>query len=117
MLGCISNPKKKKTDKVRTKICLLSFRLSIYSICIFMYVQEHMSIQIHLLDLLQSYTPYNQQEKDFVEQIKLFISQHQNPTDRNLSVGHITTSAWIVDETRKHVLLTHHAKLNKRLQL
>lgn len=30
--------------------------------------------------------------------------------------GHITGSAWIVDTSRKYVLLTHHAKLNKWLQ-
>ena len=31
--------------------------------------------------------------------------------------GHITGSAWIIDATRHYVLLTHHAKLNKWLQL
>jgi 8-oxo-dGTP pyrophosphatase MutT (NUDIX family) len=30
--------------------------------------------------------------------------------------GHITGSAWIVDEDKSHVLLVHHAKLNKWLQ-
>lgn len=30
--------------------------------------------------------------------------------------GHITASAWIIDETREWALLTHHAKLNRWLQ-
>ena len=30
--------------------------------------------------------------------------------------GHITASAWIVDEEKKNALLVHHAKLNKWLQ-
>lgn len=30
--------------------------------------------------------------------------------------GHITASAWIVDESKTHALLVHHAKLNKWLQ-
>lgn len=30
--------------------------------------------------------------------------------------GHITGSVWIIDPTKKYVLLTHHAKLNKWLQ-
>jgi 8-oxo-dGTP pyrophosphatase MutT (NUDIX family) len=30
--------------------------------------------------------------------------------------GHLTGSAWIVDETSSHILLLHHAKLNKWLQ-
>lgn len=76
-----------------------------------------MSTRDHLLDLLKTYTPHNQKEQDFVEQIKLFVQSYENPTDRNLSVGHITTSARIVDESKCYVLLTHHGKLNKRLQL
>jgi 8-oxo-dGTP pyrophosphatase MutT (NUDIX family) len=30
--------------------------------------------------------------------------------------GHITASAWIVDEEKEHALLVHHAKLNRWLQ-
>jgi len=29
-----------------------------------------------------------------------------------LSAGHLTGSAWVVDENRSHTLLTHHAKLD-----
>lgn len=76
-----------------------------------------MSTHYHLLDLLKKYIPHNQKEQNFVEQIKLFVQSYENPTDRNLSVGHITTSARIVDESKTHALLTHHGKLNKRLQL
>ncbi len=37
--------------------------------------------------------------------------------ERTLLVGHVTASAWILDPTRTKVLLTHHKKLGKWLQL
>ena len=37
--------------------------------------------------------------------------------ERSLAMGHLTGSAWIVDEARKRTLLTHHRKLDKWLQL
>ncbi|HHJ81032.1 MAG TPA: NUDIX domain-containing protein, partial [Candidatus Tenderia electrophaga] len=35
----------------------------------------------------------------------------------SLSIGHITGSAWIIDQDRSHVLLTHHRKLDAWFQL
>ncbi|HBY64068.1 MAG TPA: NUDIX hydrolase, partial [Solibacterales bacterium] len=35
----------------------------------------------------------------------------------SLPAGHITGSAWVLDHGRTHVLLTHHQKLDKWLQL
>src|SRR4051812_47678787 len=46
----------------------------------------------------------------------LQILQQSACYDRENLPGHITGSSWIVDEARQHVLLTHHAKLNKWLQ-
>ncbi len=46
-----------------------------------------------------------------------FVWAHENCFDRSLLVGHVTGSAWIVDLDRTHVLLTHHRKLDKWLQL
>lgn len=46
----------------------------------------------------------------------LEILQQSECYERESLPGHITGSSWIVDEERKHVLLTHHAKLNKWLQ-
>jgi len=67
-----------------------------------------------LLDLLESYTPFPEEP---VDRLKAFI--HANPTcfDRELSIGHITGSAWILNPTRTHALLTHHHILDCWLQL
>lgn len=46
-----------------------------------------------------------------------FVETHPECAERSLVVGHLTGSAWIVDPTRRHVLLTHHRKLGKWLQL
>ena len=46
-----------------------------------------------------------------------FVETHPNCAERSLEVGHLTGSAWIVDTTRTRVLLTHHRKLGKWLQL
>ncbi len=46
-----------------------------------------------------------------------FVKQYPDCFERSLSVGHITGSAWIIDQERSHVLLTHHRKLNAWFQL
>lgn len=46
-----------------------------------------------------------------------FVESYPNCAERSLQVGHLTGSAWIVDTTRTRVLLTHHRKLGKWLQL
>lgn len=56
-------------------------------------------------------------EKAMAEATIEFIRAYPNCADRSLSVGHLTGSAWIVDRERRQVLLTHHRKLDKWLQL
>lgn len=46
-----------------------------------------------------------------------FIAQHPDCLHRTCLEGHLTASAWIVDATRTRVLLTHHRKLDRWLQL
>jgi len=45
-----------------------------------------------------------------------FVEEHADCLVRTCGPGHLTGSAWIVDATRRHVLLTHHRKLDKWLQ-
>ena len=52
-----------------------------------------------------------------VERTRQFVRQYPNCFDRSLAVGHITGSAFIVNKERTHILLTHHKKLNRWLQL
>lgn len=46
-----------------------------------------------------------------------FLLREPGCFERTTAEGHFTGSAWIVHPTRDHVLLTHHRKLNKWLQL
>jgi 8-oxo-dGTP pyrophosphatase MutT (NUDIX family) len=68
-----------------------------------------------LIENLKIYTSTFPEEQAF---INMFINllQHPRAYYRDRLPGHMTGSAWIVDESFEHVLLTHHAKLNKWLQ-
>lgn len=46
-----------------------------------------------------------------------FITSHDDCLWRSCLDGHLTASAWVVDATRARVLLTHHRKLDRWLQL
>ncbi len=46
-----------------------------------------------------------------------FVETEPRCAERSLETGHLTGSAWIVDRERTHVLLTHHRKLDRWLQL
>jgi 8-oxo-dGTP pyrophosphatase MutT (NUDIX family) len=46
-----------------------------------------------------------------------FLAETSRPFDREHEAGHFTGSAWLVDASGERVLLTHHRKLNRWLQL
>ena len=46
-----------------------------------------------------------------------FVTNHSDCFQRSLSVGHVTGSAWLVNQAGSHVLLTHHRKLDIWVQL
>lgn len=52
-----------------------------------------------------------------LERLRCFVAEYPNCFERSLLIGHVTASAWIWDLERRHVLLTHHGKLDKWLQL
>lgn len=64
--------------------------------------------------LAQSLEP---READMVHQTLTFVSEHPDCFERSCHVGHITGSAWVVDPARRQVVLTHHRKLDRWLQL
>jgi 8-oxo-dGTP pyrophosphatase MutT (NUDIX family) len=70
-----------------------------------------------LLGELARYQPYDAREADMVERLRSFVAGHEACFERTLAAGHVTGSAWVVDRTLEHVLLTHHRKLDKWLQL
>lgn len=68
-----------------------------------------------LLDFFSEYKTHFPEENLFISQFQNLLVQ-QNCFERTHLPGHITGSAWIVDASRRQVLLVHHAKLNKWLQ-
>jgi 8-oxo-dGTP pyrophosphatase MutT (NUDIX family) len=70
-----------------------------------------------LLDLLDRYLLKHPDEPEFVDRIRDLVVEHENCFERDCLPGHITASSWILSHDRKHVLFTHHRKLNRWLQL
>ena len=52
-----------------------------------------------------------------VDQFSNFVSEKKDCFHRTLKEGHVTGSAWVVNETGRKVLLTHHKKLGRWLQM
>lgn len=69
-----------------------------------------------LLAQLKAYQSSYQEEMAFKERFISLVQHHDNCFDRSLLKGHITGSAWIVDESMGFAFMTHHAKLNRWLQ-
>lgn len=70
-----------------------------------------------VLSLLERYNPIDEQDAASKNAIAEFVSTDPDFFDRTNFRGHITGSAWVVDLETQSVLLTHHKKLNKWLQL
>ncbi len=70
-----------------------------------------------LLSLLRSYGIRYPDEKTNVLKMIAFLESSENCFERDNPEGHFTGSAWVVNPSRGAVLLTHHRKLNKWLQL
>jgi 8-oxo-dGTP pyrophosphatase MutT (NUDIX family) len=45
-----------------------------------------------------------------------FVEKYPNCFDRNLEIGHITASAWLLNQEGTKALLMHHAKINLWVQ-
>lgn len=69
-----------------------------------------------LRNLLTAYVPTSD-EVSFKSIIFDFIDKYPDCFERSLSIGHITASCWLVNKSNTHALLTHHAKLDRWLQL
>ena len=70
-----------------------------------------------MLALLRGYEAEDTGEREMVERTIRFAEAHTDCCERSLQIGHMTGSAWILDETRTYALMTHHRKLNRWLQL
>ena len=54
---------------------------------------------------------------EVVAEFSAFLAAHADAFERSLSTGHFTGSAWLVSADGRRVLLTHHRKLGRWLQL
>lgn len=70
-----------------------------------------------LIESICRYKTRFPQEHLIAERFIKFITTDDNCFDRSNQLGHLTGSAWLVNTTGTHVLLTHHRKLDKWLQL
>lgn len=73
--------------------------------------------QNRLLALLDDYRARWPAEEITIERFQRFVSSEPRCFDRHCEFGHITGSAWLLDNLGQRVLLTHHRKLNRWLQL
>jgi len=71
----------------------------------------------HILNLLEDYLQRFPGESRMCERMSRFVEQNPRCFERSLAIGHITGSCWLVDRSGQRVLLTHHRKLNRWLQL
>ena len=69
------------------------------------------------LAALDDYAPRHADEADSIALFRAFMSAHADAAERSLAHGHLTGSAWLVSEDGQRVLLTHHRKLGRWLQL
>tara|TARA_B110000438_G_C15608640_1_gene561221 strand:+ start:292 stop:837 length:546 start_codon:yes stop_codon:yes gene_type:complete len=75
---------------------------------------------MHRNEFIQQLEAYRQrwgEEKEVCDQFIEFISGNADCFERSFKEGHVTASAWVVNGEGSHVLLTHHRKLNRWLQL
>ena len=70
-----------------------------------------------LLDLLARYAKRRPGEQALVRRFEEFVRGHEDCLSRSCRPGHLTASAWILSPCGEQVLLTHHKKLGKWLQL
>lgn len=70
-----------------------------------------------LVEALRHYLQRFPAESETVLRFIDFVEREPGCFERSTTEGHITGSAWIVDPQGTHVLLTHHRKLDRWLQL
>ncbi len=72
-----------------------------------------------VLRLLRAHAtrPLEANEAAMTAAVIAFVETHADCLERSCREGHLTGSAWVVDPARERVVLTHHRKLGRWLQL
>lgn len=66
---------------------------------------------------LMAYADAHADHQAVAEEFEALLAEPQDPFARERLQGHFTASAWLVDRSGMRVLLTHHRKLGRWLQL
>ncbi|GAB3508266.1 NUDIX hydrolase [Emticicia fontis] len=69
-----------------------------------------------ILELLNKHIGIDSNEQSMTQKTIDFVNTYTNCFDRELLIGHITGSAWILDNSGQFVLMMHHRKLNRWFQ-
>ncbi len=70
-----------------------------------------------LLDQLYEYSVRHPGESEVIDRFVEFVETEPDCFERFLAKGHVTGSAWVLNADGSEVLLTHHRKLDRWLQL
>jgi 8-oxo-dGTP pyrophosphatase MutT (NUDIX family) len=70
-----------------------------------------------LLQMLGRYLERWPEERPRISRVIQFVRAHEDCFERTCREGHVTGSAWILSPDHRSVLLTHHRKLGRWLQL
>lgn len=77
-------------------------------------LQPHQSNWLAALDF---YASHSDEEAASIAQFRSFMVECADAASRERRQGHLTGSAWLVSADGRRVLLTHHRKLDRWLQL
>lgn len=66
---------------------------------------------------VEAYAIRHPEEAQSVAEFRVFMAENANAAERTLEYGHLTGAAWLVSADGRRVLLTHHRKLQRWLQL
>ncbi len=61
-----------------------------------------------LLDDIQKYQPFNEQEARDKEQMLWFMTKHPDYLERSNAIAHFTASMWTVNKERTKILMVYH---------
>jgi len=70
-----------------------------------------------VIGLLTTYGAHHPDEAETIARFDVFVRSEARCFERDCWKGHVTGSAWLVDASGARVLLTHHKKLDRWLQL
>lgn len=73
--------------------------------------------QTQVLNLLEIHRNQVDPERRAYDLFRDFVRTYPDCCERTLGMGHLTGSAWLVSADGERVLLTHHRKLDRWLQL